>query len=127
MDKATVRAMQDDMAKAVVDVAQKYGMRIQKNHGRFSDLEVTLTFGFVTADAAAVLTKAKDDWEKYCRMLDMLPGDFGREFTVRGRTFCITGMNLGRTRYPVKACEKGTTKAYKFDASTVKVALAARR
>lgn len=123
MNKVTVRAMQDDMAKAVIDVAQKYGLRIRKNHARFSDLEVTMTFGFVTADAAAILTKEKADWEKYVGLIGLEPGDFGREFTVRGRVFCITGINLGRTKYPVKACEKGTTKAYKFDVPTVRAAL----
>lgn len=114
---------QDDMAKAVVDVAVKYGMRIKKNHARFSDLEVTLTFGFVTADAAAILTKEKHDWERYAKLIGLEPGDFGRDFTVQGRVFCITGLDLGRKRYPVKACEKGTTKAYKFDAATVRAAL----
>jgi len=118
MDEATVKRMQDDMAKAVVDVAQKYGMRIKKNAARYSDLEVTLTLGL-----AAILTKAKHDWERDAKLLGLEPGDFGRDFTVRGRTFCITGVNLGRTKYPVKACEKGTTKAYKFDAATVRAAL----
>lgn len=75
MDRATVRAMQDDMAKAVVDVAQKYGLRIMKNAARFSDLEVTMTFGFVTADAAAILTKEKHDWERYAKLVGLEPGD----------------------------------------------------
>lgn len=123
MDKATVEAMQDDMVKVVEDVAQKYGLRITKNAARFSDLEVSLTFGFRTTDAAAILTREKVDWEKCAKMIGLEPDDFGQEFECQGQKYCITGVNLGRTKYPVKACLKGTTKMYKFSADMVKFAL----
>lgn len=123
MDKATVKTMQDDMAKAVEDVAQKYGLRITKSAARFSDHEVSLTFGFRTTDTAAILTREKADWEKYAKMFGLEPDDFGQEFEWWAQKYCITGVNLGRTKYPIKACLKGTTKMYKFSADMVKFAL----
>lgn len=119
MDKATAKAIQDDLAKAIVDVAQKYGLRITKNHVSYTDTDVQLSFGFQVKDEMALRRKARQDWDDYCHQVHMAPEHLGQEFNVAGRIFIITGLDLGRKRYPITAVAKDNGKQYKFNHITV--------
>lgn len=54
MDRETAKKIQDHMAKAMVDVMEKYGLRIKTNRISYSDMGVNITIKLVVADKSVV-------------------------------------------------------------------------
>ena len=55
----------------------------------------------------------------------LAPSDLGREFTARGETFRITGLNPNRPRYPVDAERLPDRRGFKLAADMVAMHLKA--
>lgn len=84
-----------------------------------------------TGEAVAPPPKAdttdrdKAQWERYAPMYDLPADGFGKEITVRGDTFRVTGINTRRPKYPVSILRLRDGSTRKCGADFVKAALKA--
>jgi hypothetical protein len=52
-------------------------------------------------------------WDKNCSRIKFKPDDFGKEFTIRGKTYTICGYSAGAKKFPILMQDK-TGKRWKF-------------
>ena len=79
------------LLQALVPIAEKYGLKVRSQAGRFTSYKWTAKFEFVAPEGAA-----KNDSE-----MGRLFGaqfDVGFEFTDRGKTYRVTGFNPSKPK-----------------------------
>ena len=85
------KILNPEFLEALIPVAEKYGLEVRNQGGRFTPYKWSAKFEFVAPEGAAV-----NDSE-----MGKLFGakfDVGFEFTDRGRTYRVTGFNTKRPK-----------------------------
>lgn len=110
MDKATVKALAAEMEAALKAVAEKNGVTIKFGGGKYDP-----TAGTFNPKVTVELPDAKKrEFEAYCGIYGLEPEDFGKSFTVGGKTFTVSGLASGRSsKYPILAMNSNG-KEFKF-------------
>ena len=119
IDKAACRFIAAEARKVLEAVAAESGLTVKVGGGRYDPATGTFSpkveFSVEGADRRAFDLDAP--------LVGLEPADFGRSFTVRGRTFTVKGINPRASRFPIIAtAEDGA--GFKFSESVVKAALA---
>ncbi len=118
-----LRAMRDDITKALEPVAQKYGLSsLVAGGASYSPDGSTFTYkinGVGDAQAEEVKNDAQN--KVYAKMLGLPEDAVGRTFTSRGETFKITRIDINKPKYPIIATNLGNNKSYKFPTDMVKL------
>lgn len=65
---------------------------------------------------------AEREFASVASLVGLEAEDFGREFTVRGETYRVTGVNLKAPKFPVLAERVSDGRGFKFPEPTVRVA-----
>jgi hypothetical protein len=98
-----------------------YGVKVQPAGGTFDVGSFTLKTKLI-ADGADPL---RADWDAYCTLYGLLPGDYGRTITVDGRPFKLVGIAPRRAKFPFIGEENG--KRYKLQEREVVAAVLMKR
>ncbi len=123
MDRATSKAIAAEAVEALMAVADKYGCEVQRGNASFDSTSTKIQFAFSEiGEDGIVMTREAETFKEVAHMYGLQPDDLGKQFTSRGHTFTITGMNTRARKMPIQATrEDGAT--YKFGADMVKRAL----
>ncbi len=119
-DKAAAVMVGTEVAKAVEEIARKYGLRV-KPHGGTYDAEgfwwrTTVELEATAADGETAEMRA---WKKYAKPLDGLETEWlGTTVTLGDRTMKIEGLLMGREKNVVKLVDV-TGKSYVAPARAV--------
>lgn len=118
-----LRAMRDDITKALEPVAQKYGLSsLVAGNASYSPYGSAFTYKVNgIGDAQAEEVKNVEAQSKYAKMLGLPEDAVGRMFTSRGETFKITRIDINKPKYPIIATNLGNGKSYKFPTIMVKL------
>ena len=109
MDRETVGPISEDA------VAERYGLTLKREAGRFSDTDFTVKFTFQCVAENGVPAEFK----RLAPLFGLTADDFGREFKTYNGTFKITGISPRRRKYPISGTCVKTGKSYKFPATVV--------
>lgn len=124
--RANYRTLMDEIEAALKPIAEKHGLALDRKSRSFYADRLPVKFDLL------VTTKDKDGntvdpkaaiFASAARLFGLKPDDFGKEFTSRGETFRITGLNLRRRKYPVSAERVRDGKGFKFPAEDVRLFL----
>ena len=110
MDRATVKAIGEEMAAAAAIIAAKYGMTITRGGGKFDAAEFTPKVTFVLPAAKAA--KAEQTAVIYAPMLGLSADVVGKTFKHKTKTFTVTGLNPSRPKNAVELSDENG-KAFK--------------
>jgi len=102
IDRAACRTISDTALKALQAVAAQHGLTVKAAGGRYEDTRYTARFAFTVNDAQVLETSAKEKWDKWCELLGLKPEDFGKTFTVKGKTYRITGLLPNRDKNSIQ-------------------------
>jgi hypothetical protein len=110
MDRDATRRINDALKNALESTAALLGLNVSVRGGTFDPLDGTfrprIEFSVAGADRLA--------FDRVCELVGLTPEDFGREFTSRGRTFRVTGVNPRSPKFPIVATCVETGRPYKF-------------
>jgi len=121
LDKKVTMELSADATKALQAVAEKYGLVVKAEGGKWTVDNATLKFEFAVINGKGVaITANVRELELYGRRYGFVPTDMGRKFIVRGQTYEVTGLTKRSYKYPVNAKQLSTGKAFKFRPQTVK-------
>lgn len=114
MNKNLLKVMRVDINKALEAVGEKHGCTLELGSIRYSEdsFEGKLSCTMNAADGSKVSKNALL-WNTSCHLFGFEKEDLGREFTVRGKTFTISGLKPSNRKYPILADQGGGT--YKFN------------
>ena len=127
-DKSNIRAIQDDVRKALSAVADKYGIKLERKGYTYSPDHLPMGYRFITVETSEdgeVLDSAAKDLDRYAYRHGLGEGLYGREFTNGVDTFRVCGYKPKSHKYPFIAENVKSGKKYKFAAQTVKRGLEA--
>lgn len=107
MDKAQATLINRECREALQAVFERHGLRLTKAHASFDEGTIRITATAETADAAAI------DWKRYAASYGLPEDALGKtiSFPANGKSYVITGMAPGRSKYPVKVTDTRTGKA----------------
>ena len=117
MTRENVGRIRSDLDEALTKVAEKYGLTLKIEGGRFDPSGGTfspkITFVCATADGIPA------DFAQFAPRYGLEPSDYGKTFTTGGETYALCGIKPRNRKYPIVArCIKGRGK-FKFTASVV--------
>lgn len=108
--------------EAVEAVQAALGDAVHVERGRvtYDDNAVTMKIvvSRVDAETGEAMTPARRDFERYCGIFGLEPGDLGATFKSRGRTYTIVGLKTRARTYPILA-ERDDGQSFKFPADAV--------
>jgi hypothetical protein len=117
MDKSTARALGIEVAAALKAVADRHGMTIEVNGGRFDS---------GTYQPRVMFKEGGNDEREFARdapRYGLTAVSFGRPFVSQGETYIITGIAPASHVRPVLARRVSDDRTYKFPAKLVVASL----
>jgi hypothetical protein len=119
-EKASLKSIQNECVAALSAVMAKHGITVKPAGGKFDDARFTAKFDLLIESAAADDSKKK--WDDACVFYDLKPSDFGTTFTIGGTTYRLTGINMGRPKFPISAVDM-SGRGFKFPKAAILKAL----
>lgn len=113
-DKVVAKKLRDELNEAVQSVAKKYDLTILVGSCRFSQTEIKYGLEVKTNDTGAIESKAREEWNNYCKLIGFTPEQFGANFKVRGEEYKIVGFNLRKSKFDLSAKRVSDGKVFGF-------------
>lgn len=122
LDTKTANLLQKEMTEALQGIALKHGVKITAAGGTINPnhVDVFLKFRVEVSDIGAKDTARKQEFDQYCELFGMKPEHFGATFTSRGQTYKISGLELRRRKFPIRAVEIASGKELLFTEEVAK-------
>lgn len=126
INNVTLQAVEELIIKRLRDLEEELGIKFEFRGGKFTnksaDLKLSLTL--INEDGIAE-TEEVSNWKNLCTRWGFEVDDLGKEFTLQGKTYKITGLKPRRHRYPISA-DRLDGKGFKFPAYVVLGAICRR-
>ncbi|MEE8428311.1 MAG: hypothetical protein V3S33_02255 [Gammaproteobacteria bacterium] len=118
IDTQLLKTIRPQIEAALADLGKEHGITFHCANAKYSSLEFTFQLKGEVIDAGDGKSKAQVEWENQSNLLGLGHVSFGAKFRTNMRLFTITGIDLGKPKYPVLgADEKG--KGFKFQPETI--------
>jgi len=125
LDRASLRLLDQEIAKALQVVAEQHGLSIAIKPGTFSSNFATLKVEIQTKNSnGEVNSKERQDYLLYASLEGLKPEWLGKQFRLDGRFYTVTGYVPRRHKMPINA-KRDDGKEFKFTSNQIKVAFAA--
>jgi hypothetical protein len=94
IDRVAIRVISPEIEKALTEVADKFGLKLEVLAGSFTDKSFTPKYSFVVLTEDGFNAEAKKNWDRYAEMFKLDPAWFGQTVLLSGKEeFCIVGLN----------------------------------
>ena len=91
LNREATKQLVPEMVQTLQKSLNKYGLTVERfGSARFGGHNLTVKFEVKVPEMA--LNKAEDDYNQYMDMYD-IKAPYGFEFTARGKTYTVTGIN----------------------------------
>lgn len=124
-DKFQTRVLQGMAVDALNAALAKNGVRVEEAGGQINGESATLKFKF-TATSPEAVAQQDAKVERELQLLGLENAKLGAVFESRGTSYRISGVELGRPKFPIQADRVHDGRRFKFPVDTVRRALAAR-
>lgn len=118
IDKEFLTIFREKANEALKSVEEELGVTINLNKIKYSDYEFDLA---VNVKVGSKEEAERREFEKYCRMYDLKPEDYLKEFTSKGKLYKIVGFQPTRRKYPYECKEVLTGKSILFTDAILKL------
>ncbi len=107
-NKPNLREIRASMKVALRAVEAEYGIAVNFGHGSYTAHEVTFKTKLSILDEAGDSRADKSSWELYATRKGFAAEDFGKEITLSGNKFRISGWSIRRWKLPIQLTEVAT-------------------
>lgn len=101
-DRALCRQLGEEVAQAVAEIAERYGLTAQYAGGTFGETEFTAKVKLIVTDPEIIERKQQSDFATWCGFFGLKPEEYGLEFTNRGERYKLIGIIPSRSKMPIK-------------------------
>ena len=112
LGKTECQLLQKEAEKALIAVADQYGLSLIPKGGRYGDTNLALRFEFRLPDDGAM----PKDFPMKAKLLGVPEDCFGKSFMQGGSMYTITDLNLRRPKFPVSA-KRNDGRGFKFSSN----------
>jgi hypothetical protein len=107
--RADCRPLTDKIIDTLTPLLAEHGLRVTCHNSSFSSTSVKVTLMITLKETATGKSPEQDTFERHAVYYGMDPANYGRMFTIRGRTFVLSGLNLAARKRPIQATSGGQT------------------
>ena len=118
-DRASCGRVADAAMEALGPVAEKFGLTLVRQAGRYSNTGFTFKAEF----KATAADGAPADFALNAKLLGLPEGCWGEELTIGARTIRIAGLDLRKRKYPVLTEKPDGSPGHRYMAQTIKDAM----
>ena len=126
LNKGNIKDVRADLTQDLMELDKKYGMTFQMGNIRYQDDQMKFTLTAYVNSKHSNRNKLdvnKVEFTKNAILYGLNAEDFGKEFTVAGKTYVICGLKPKARKYPILGTDYQTGKVYKFSLLTVKMGM----
>lgn len=109
-----------ELMEALDAVGSRNNLSIKPGKISYSDYSFNMRLECTKTDAGDV---KKMDFEQFCGLFQLDPGDYQKQFTVKGKTYRLDDLNLNAPKMPCVCTEMGSGQQYKMNLDMVREAL----
>lgn len=129
-DRQSLTTLRAELEASLFQLSEKHGITFTIGKMIYSEtgdnVRVPLEFATV-GESGLANNREAEDFKRYAAMLyELDPADFGREFTVRGETYQVVGLNTRKSKFAIKCKKLSDQRVYGLHAEDVKRAFAAQ-
>lgn len=124
-DRAAHRTLSAAINQALKSVGDTYGVDLTCAGGLHGTNKGMVKVEVVVRDNGSGISGVQADFNRTCHWFGLKPSDYGRQFSVDGTIYKITGVNPNAPKYPIMAERLYDGRSFKFTESGVKNKLAA--
>ena len=128
IDKKTCGLVASQLAEELQDYANEHDVTIKRGNAKFSPegwMEVTIRVS-IKGEGGIPVTKEAAAFKQMAHFYGLKAEDLGREFTIRGNTYILVGLNPSAPKWPFIATGKADGKSYKFQEAAIKSLLGSK-
>ena len=103
------REIATDMLAALTPLLAAHGLTIQRGKATYTPTSFRIPLTVTVLEAPSGKAVAQADFERHAPLFGLDPSNYGRTFTIRGRTFTLTALNLNARKRPIQATANGKT------------------
>jgi hypothetical protein len=107
--RADCRPLTEKVIDALTPLLSEHGLRVTCRNSSFSSTSVKVTLMITIQETATGKSPEQDTFERHAAYFGLDPANYGRTFTIRGRTFILSGLNLAARKRPIQATADGQT------------------
>lgn len=122
IDRAALRVLSTAALPALREALAPFGLTVEPGRSQYSNgatgkLQFDLTVEGVDT--------ARENFERCAQWFELKPEDYGRAFLCNGTAYTISGIDMGRPKFPISGKRASDGKGFKFPADVVCRGLAA--
>jgi len=114
------KSFRKDFDKTMGSLAEKYALAITSGNISYGTDEFSMKIKCMKTDCGDI---NKKEFENYCMVLGLMPGDYKSEFMFKGAKYVLEALSVRSSKYPCICTMVGNGKSYKFPVDIVKEAL----
>jgi len=119
--RADCRPITTNIIDAITPLLSEHGLRVTCRNSSFSSTSIRATLVITIQETATGKSPEQDTFERHAVYFGLDPSNYGRTFTIRGRDFILSGLNLAARKRPIQATADGQTWVFpRFTPSQIK-------
>lgn len=123
MDKQKAQQMRVFLEVALTGFEEHFGVAVKIGSIRYTDTNASMRLEVSeVSENGEVQSREVEDFKRFADAYGLSPEWLGEKFTVRGKTFTITGLNTRAKKYKIRAKDEAGN-PYKFNELTVQRAM----
>ena len=107
--RSDCRPITTKIIDTLTPLLSEHGLRVTCRNSSFSSTSVKATLMITIQETATGNSPEQDTFERHAAYFGLDPSNYGRTFTIRGRTFLLSGLNLAARKRPIQATADGQT------------------
>lgn len=119
-NRQSIRNFEVELMAAMQEVAERYGVKVKNNGGKFTSMTLDAKFHFELPNAVKEDPHLLNKNRVGLQALGLPADSIGKTFVCNGKTYQIERIDLRKHKNPVIAKLVGTDRMFKFQESSVK-------
>jgi hypothetical protein len=95
------KQFRDEVNEALKPITDKYGIDLSLGSISFTSDSFSVSLKGKALDASGAPVVDTNNFNRFCTIFGLEPGDLGRKFVSRGETYEIIGISPNRPKYPI--------------------------
>jgi hypothetical protein len=119
--RADCRPITAKIIDTLTPLLAEHGLRVTCRNSTYSSTSIRATLVITIQETATGKSPEQDTFERHAAYFGLDPSNYGRTFTIRERTFTLSGLNLAARKRPIQATRGGQTWVFpRFTPSQIK-------
>lgn len=102
LNKKSLTALRPQIDAALAELGERLGLKFTAGSGSYGGAIGHFKLQIAVDDPAIKEAADRAEFERYCGLYQLEPTDFGIEFAAGSKRYRLVGLQLSRSKYPIR-------------------------